>query len=69
MITKEMTIGEVITRYPWTIELFRRYNLDCDQCQLSEIEDLLHGTTVHQIDTDRFIDELNDLIRSRQTSS
>lgn len=66
MITKEMTIAEVISRYPWTIELFRRYTLTCDQCQLSEIEDILHGTAVHHIDTERFIHELNELIHSRQ---
>lgn len=63
MITKEMTIEEVIRRYPETIPVFRKFGLDCLECQIAQFEQLEHGAGVHKVDVEKLLDELN---RSRR---
>jgi len=59
VITKEMTISEILTRYPETLLVFQRYGLDCYDCQIAEFEQLEHGATVHKVDIDALVAELN----------
>jgi hybrid cluster-associated redox disulfide protein len=59
MITKEMTITEILTRYPETLPVFESYGLDCYDCQIAEFEQLEHGASVHKIDIDSLLAELN----------
>lgn len=62
MITRDMTIAEIVRRYPQTLEVFRKYRLDCFECQIAEFEALEHGAGVHKIDVDELLDELNRAI-------
>lgn len=59
MITKEMTITEILRRYPETLPVFERYGLDCNDCQIAEFEQLEHGASVHKVNIDEFLAELN----------
>ena len=59
-----MTITEILTRYPETLPVFARYGLDCYDCQIAEFEQLEHGASVHKIDIDTLIHELNRHITS-----
>jgi len=59
MISKEMTIAEILTRYPQTLPVFQRYGLDCYDCQLAEFEALEHGAKVHKVDLAALVAELN----------
>jgi hybrid cluster-associated redox disulfide protein len=59
VITKEMTITQILRRYPETLPIFERYGLDCNDCQIAEFEQLEHGATVHKVDIDTLIIELN----------
>ena len=59
MISKEMHIGEIIRRYPQTLEVFAQYGLDCYECQIADFEALEHGVTVHKVDLDTLLEELN----------
>jgi hybrid cluster-associated redox disulfide protein len=59
MITKDMTITEILRRYPQTLPIFRRYGLDCYDCQIAEVEDLEHGAAVHKVDIGALIADLN----------
>ena len=59
MITKEMTITQILRRHPETLPVFQRYGLDCYECQNAEFEQLEHGATVHKIDLETLILELN----------
>lgn len=65
MIDKEMKIEEVLRRFPQTIPVFRRFGIDCVQCQLSEYEDLEHGAKVHGIDLNSLLAELNAAIGAK----
>jgi len=62
MITKDLTIGEIIRRYPQTIPIFRKYNLDCSDCQIADFEELEHGAGVHKADVEQLLAELNRAI-------
>jgi hybrid cluster-associated redox disulfide protein len=59
MITKEMTISEILRRHPETLPVFERYGLDCYDCQIAEFEELQHGASVHKVDIDSLLIELN----------
>lgn len=62
MIAKEMTIGEIIRRYPQTLHIFERYGLTCYECQIAEYEALEHGAGVHKVDVEKLLEELNQVI-------
>ena len=60
MITKEMTIGEIIRLYPQTTTIFARYGLECFECQIADFEELAHGAGVHKVDIDQLLKDLNE---------
>lgn len=66
MITKEMTIAEVIRRYPKTLPILRRYGLDCSDCQLADFEELAHGANVHHADLAALLAELNTCLSTAE---
>ncbi|MBU5637362.1 DUF1858 domain-containing protein [Geomonas sp. Red69] len=62
MISKDMTISEILRRYPQTLPVFERYGLDCYDCQIADFEQLEHGASVHKVDLKALLDELNKSI-------
>ncbi|WP_224982015.1 DUF1858 domain-containing protein [Geomonas agri] len=62
MISKDMTISEILRRYPQTLPVFERYGLDCYDCQIADFEQLEHGATVHKADLEALLKELNKSI-------
>lgn len=65
MIRKDMKIEDVLRKFPQTIPVFRRFGIDCTQCQLSEYEDLEHGAKVHGIDLDLLLRGLNESVAGK----
>ena len=66
MIHKEMKIEDVLRRYPQTVAVFRRFGIDCADCQLSQYEDLEHGAKVHKIDLALLLEGLNESLRAEK---
>lgn len=66
MIRKEMNIEEILRKFPQTIPVFRRFGIDCMQCQLSEFENLEHGAKVHGIDLNALLAGLNDALAAKK---
>lgn len=64
MITREMTIEEIVQSYPETIPVFKRFGLDCMDCQIAAIEAVEHGAGVHHVDIDDLLARLNAVARS-----
>lgn len=62
MITRDMTIEDVIHRYPETIPVFRRFGLDCMECQIAAFEAVEHGADVHRVDVEQLLEELNRVV-------
>jgi hybrid cluster-associated redox disulfide protein len=59
MITAEMLIGEVVSRYPSTINVFFQHGLGCVGCAVARFENIRQGAMAHGIDVDALIDDLN----------
>ena len=61
-ITKEMPIGDVVRAHPETIEVFSKHGLHCIGCAVAAFESIAEGATVHGIDIDALIADLNTAI-------
>jgi len=59
MITRDMIIADIIRQHPETLPVFKRYNLDCYECQIADLETLEHGAGVHKVSIDQLLDALN----------
>ena len=63
MITRDMTIEAIIQLHPETIQVFRRFGLDCMDCQIAAFEAVEHGAGVHQVNVEELLGELNKVVR------
>ncbi len=60
-ITKEMSIGEVMEKYPSTEVVFKKYfGSGCFTCPGAKMEDIAFGATMHGVDADTVVKELNE---------
>ena len=59
MITRDMIIADIIRQHPETLPVFKRYHLDCYECQIADLETIEHGAVVHKINIDELIESLN----------
>lgn len=60
-----MTINEVISLYPETIDIFLEYGLHCFACGAAVYETIEEGMMAHDMnesDVNDMINDLNDLI-------
>ncbi len=62
-ITKEMTIGEVIKKYPKAVFVFIDYGLHCVGCPMALPETIEEAVKLHQIDLKKFLKDLNKAIK------
>jgi hybrid cluster-associated redox disulfide protein len=62
MITQDMIIADIIRRYPQTLPVFQRFNLDCYECQIADLETLEHGAGVHKVSIVDILAALNQAI-------
>ena len=61
-INKKMNIEEVIKKYPETMEVFAKYGFHCIGCAAASFESIEDGAKAHNIDIEKFIKELNNVI-------
>jgi hybrid cluster-associated redox disulfide protein len=58
-ISKEMSIGEVVQKYPQTIEVFLRHGLMCFGCAIARFENIEQGAVAHGIAVEPLMKDLN----------
>jgi hybrid cluster-associated redox disulfide protein len=62
-ITKNMSIGEVMEKYPQTSEVFmKHFGNGCFTCPGAKTEDIAFGATMHGIDAEVILKDLNEAI-------
>jgi hybrid cluster-associated redox disulfide protein len=61
MITKDMTIQEVVQNNPETIRVFLEHGLHCIGCSVARYENIEQGALAHGIDVDNLIRALNEV--------
>lgn len=59
MITQDMTFQEVVRKFPQTIQVFAKYGLGCVGCHAAQFENIAQGASVHGIDLDQLLMDLN----------
>lgn len=64
-ITKEMTIAEVVTKYPETAATFLEWGLHCYGCAVAKFESIEQGAVAHGIPTDDLIKALNETVAKK----
>jgi hybrid cluster-associated redox disulfide protein len=62
VITKEMSIIDIVENYPQTIQIFQNYEMGCIGCMASRFENLEQGAMAHGIDIDSLIKDLNTVV-------
>ncbi len=58
-ITREMTISEVVQKYPQTVEVFLRHGLMCFGCAIARYENVEQGAMAHGINVEELMKDLN----------
>ena len=62
-ITKTMTLGEIVTKHPESVDIFMKYGLHCIGCSVATWETLEQVATAHGIEgkkLDSMLKELNN---------
>lgn len=63
MITKDMSITEIVNMYPQTVEVFQRYGMHCFGWMAARFENLEQGVLAHGIDIDAILKDLNEAVK------
>ena len=63
-ITKEMTIAEVVEKYPKAASILMGFGLHCAGCPGAQSETIGEMAANYQMDLDEFLKNLNKAIRS-----
>ena len=62
LITKDMTITDIVSEYPQTISVFQQYGMGCFGWMAARFENLEQGAQAHGIDVDAMVKDLNAAI-------
>lgn len=60
-INKNMTLGEVLDRYPESEAILMGFGMHCFSCPMSRMETLEDAAAVHDIDLDLLLEKLNEM--------
>lgn len=63
MITKDMSLLELMQRYPKTQQYLKSLNMHCSQCMGAMNETIAMAARQHGIDVDQLLEELNRLVK------
>jgi len=61
-ISKEMTIGETIQKYPKTAFVFLGYGLHCVGCPMANPETIKEAAELHGVNLKKFLEDLNKVV-------
>ncbi|PJE57534.1 MAG: disulfide oxidoreductase [Candidatus Portnoybacteria bacterium CG10_big_fil_rev_8_21_14_0_10_38_18] len=60
-----MRIDEALNKYPETVGIFVKYGFHCLGCAAASFESIEDGAKAHGIDTDKLVEELNEVIKEK----
>ena len=67
LITSKMTISEVISEHPETMEVFLKYGFHCFGCMGASFENLKQAAKVHGVKPAELLKDLNQAIKKKKT--
>lgn len=62
-ITKDMTIGEVLSIDEKLADIFMGFGMHCVSCPVSQMETIEEASEVHGIDTEFLLKKLNENLK------
>ena len=65
-IKRDMTIQDVVTNYPETLEVFARFGLGCIGCHVAAFENIEQGAMAHGLDVDALVKDLNIAVAEKE---
>lgn len=65
-ITEDMPIGEVVRKYPQTIEVFLKHGMHCIGCAAAQFENIGAGAAAHGLDIDALMKDLNKVTSKKK---
>lgn len=68
IISKNMNLKELLTKYPESARIFAAYGIGCLGCALSHFETIEQGLVAHGININDFMKDLNNLIGQNSNS-
>ena len=66
MVTKEMSIGDVLQIDRETIPIFLSFGMHCLGCPHAIAESIEDAAFVHGVDADKLVEELNNFLAEKQ---
>ncbi len=66
VITENMAIGEIVSKYPETVPVFFGHGLACVGCAVARFENIQQGAQAHGINVEELIQDLNDTVLQAQ---
>ena len=61
-ITKDMSILEVVQKYPDTVDVFVNAGMGCLGCAAAHFENIEQGAMAHGIDVDQLVKDLYSVV-------
>jgi len=65
-ITKDMSIGEAVAKYPETAEVFMKHGMHCLGCAIANFENIEQGAQAHWINVKKLIEDLNKAVKKKK---
>lgn len=62
MISREMSIADVVNENPKTLEIFLNHGMHCFGCMSARFENIEQGALAHGIDVELLLKDLNKTI-------
>lgn len=65
-ISKDMTISEVVAKYPKTIEIFLEHGMGCFGCGVAQFETVEQGAIAHGLNLKKLMTDLNKAVSKKK---
>ena len=65
-IRKDMTLSEVVEKYPKTIEVFLEHGMGCFGCGMAQFETVEQGAKAHGINLKKLMEALNKSVSKKK---
>ncbi len=68
-ITQDMSIMDVVTKWPDTADVFMKHGMGCLGCSAARFENIEQGAMAHGIDVEALMADLNKTVTSKGNGS
>ncbi len=66
-IDKDMSIEDVINKYPETQSVFKNYGLECAGCRAALFKNIEEGATIFNINLDALLIAINKVVNGKRS--